>query len=58
VARAAPSLQIFSVGFTFLIMSGFVTVSLSLRAIAVGFVDHLGTLGGELERLLLSLASG
>jgi len=57
VARAAPSLQIFSVGFTFLILSGFVTVSLSLRAIAVGLVDHLGSLGGELERLLLSLAS-
>jgi flagellar biosynthetic protein FliR len=58
VGRAAPSLQIFSIGFTVTILGGMLTLSISLRPIASGFVDHLGSLEDTFERLLLSLAPG
>jgi flagellar biosynthetic protein FliR len=52
VARAAPSMQIFSIGFTVLLMVGFGTLLASLPAIASGLVDHLAGMGSALDRLL------
>jgi flagellar biosynthesis protein FliR len=55
VSRVAPSLQIFSIGFAVLVATGLVTFMASLRAIGTGILEHLGTLPGFLDELLLQL---
>jgi flagellar biosynthetic protein FliR len=52
VARAAPSMQIFSIGFTVLLLVGFGTLMASMPAIAAGLVDHLALMSSALDRLL------
>jgi flagellar biosynthetic protein FliR len=52
LSRASPSLQIFSIGFTLLILAGLSTLSASLQQIAVGLMQHMGTLPTTLDRLL------
>ncbi len=58
VARAAPSLQIFSIGFTILIGSGIAVLMASLRDVGAGLLRHLGGLEPMLERLFAELAGG
>jgi flagellar biosynthetic protein FliR len=52
-ARAAPSLQIFSVGFTVLMLTGFVVIIACLRDIGTGLLLHFGTLSSWLDALLV-----
>ena len=56
LSRASPSLQIFSIGFTLLILAGLSTLAASLQEIAVGLMQHVGTLPTTLDRLLELLA--
>ncbi len=58
LARAAPSLQIFSIGFTMLLLAGLSTLEVSLRGIGVGLVEHVATLATTLDRLFLALSGG
>lgn len=58
VARAAPSLQIFSIGFTVLIGAGLVVLATSLREVGAGLLRHAGTIDPMLERLFAELAGG
>jgi flagellar biosynthetic protein FliR len=58
IARAAPSLQIFSIGFTVLIGSGLLVLATSLREVGAGLLRHAGTLEPLLERLFAALAGG
>ena len=57
VARAAPSLQIFSVGLGVLIASGLAAITASLDGMMGGVVEHLRQLGPSLD-LILTLARG
>jgi flagellar biosynthetic protein FliR len=52
-ARAAPSLQIFSVGFTVLLLTGTFVLLASLRDIGAGLLLHFGSLSGWWDTLLL-----
>ena len=58
IARAAPSLQIFNVGFSVLIASGLVAIAASLPAIATGLAEHLSQLGPAIDRLLGAVGGG
>lgn len=58
LARAAPSLQIFSIGFTLLLLGGITTLQASLRGIGVGLIEHIGTITGTLDRIFTALAGG
>ena len=51
VARAAPSLQIFSVGFSVMIVAGLATILASLPAIGTGLAEEMGQLGMLLDRI-------
>jgi flagellar biosynthetic protein FliR len=55
IARAAPALQIFSVGLSVMIATGFVVLSASLRDIGSGLLVHFASLSGWLDVLLLGL---
>jgi flagellar biosynthetic protein FliR len=50
VARMAPSLQVFNVGFPLLIGIGLITVMYSLRDVSQVLVDHLHGVGEVLDR--------
>lgn len=52
VARAAPSLQVFSVGLTVSLASGLVVVLAGLRDSLAGFAAHAMDLGRVLERVI------
>jgi len=52
-ARAAPSLQIFSVGFTVLLLTGMVLLLACLRDIGAGLLLHFESLSGWLDLLFL-----
>lgn len=58
LARAAPSLQIFSIGFTILLLGGLSTLQASLRGIGAGLIEHIGTIAGTLDRLFTALSGG
>jgi flagellar biosynthetic protein FliR len=58
LSRAAPSLQLFSVGFAILVATGLLTLSASLPNITRGLGEHVGTLGPILDRVLATLAGG
>lgn len=51
IARAAPSLQIFSVGLTVLLGGGLLVFSASLGDVQVGLGEHVATLGVRLEQV-------
>ncbi len=51
IARAAPSLQIFSVGLTVLLGGGLLVFSASLGDVQVGLGEHIATLGVRLEQV-------
>lgn len=55
VARAAPSLQIFSVGFAVMIVAGLATILASLPAIGTGLAEEMGQLGMLLDRIFESM---
>jgi flagellar biosynthesis protein FliR len=57
VARVAPSLQIFNVGFGVLVASGLVTFSASLRSVSEGLARFYGVLPDALDGML-TLVSG
>lgn len=57
ISRAAPSLQIFSVGFAIMIAAGLATIAASLPAIAAGLVEQTGQLGALLDRLFEALSA-
>jgi flagellar biosynthesis protein FliR len=57
LARASPTLQIFSIGFTLMIATGLLTFMSSLPAVGQGLADHLGGLGEALNRLLVEIGS-
>lgn len=56
IARAAPALQLFSVGLTVLIAASVAALSVSLGDITIGLGEHFGALSHWFERLLLTLA--
>jgi flagellar biosynthetic protein FliR len=58
IVRAAPALQIFSVGFSVLVLTGLLVLTASLRDIGGGLVAYMGTLPAALDALLSSLARG
>jgi len=58
LARVAPSLQIFSIGFAVLVGSGLVTFMASLPSIAAGILRYLGTLDAVVAELFQLLAGG
>jgi flagellar biosynthetic protein FliR len=55
-ARAAPSLQIFSVGFSVLLVTGFVVLVSCLHDIGAGLLAHYGSLPDRLDAVLVGLA--
>jgi flagellar biosynthetic protein FliR len=57
VARAAPSLQIFSIGFAVLVAAGLAAIAASLDRMIGGLLDHLHELGDILDAIL-GLAHG
>lgn len=56
VARVAPSLQIFNVGFAILIAAALMTIGLTLRQAGGHFADAMGRLAEALDQLLTSIA--
>jgi flagellar biosynthetic protein FliR len=56
IARAAPSLQLFSVGLTVLVAAGVAVLMASLGDVTVGLGEHFATLSPTLERLFESVA--
>jgi flagellar biosynthetic protein FliR len=55
IARAAPAMQIFSVGFAVTLAVGFSVLIVILPDVAVGFSVELSRVGPRLERLLVGL---
>jgi flagellar biosynthetic protein FliR len=58
IARAAPSLQIFSVGLGILIASGFVTIIATLGDMGSGLTSYFGGLAGHIDEVLFAIAGG
>lgn len=56
VARVAPSLQIFNIGFAILIGASLFTVALTMRQAAGHLSEHLGHVGQAIDELLAGLA--
>jgi len=56
VARIAPSLQVFNMGFAILIGAGLFVFGSAATQMAGWFLDHLGALGNELDHILLQVA--
>jgi flagellar biosynthetic protein FliR len=56
IARAAPALQIFSVGLSVLVLSGLVVLGRALTDIGHALAEHLGAVGPWVERALTALA--
>ena len=55
LARIAPSLQIFNVGFAALLAAGLLTLGVALRDILGWFIEHAMTLPDSFDRLLLQI---
>jgi flagellar biosynthetic protein FliR len=53
VARVAPSLQVFNVGFAILIGAGLFVLASSARDMGSWFLEHMTSLGDNLDRILL-----
>jgi flagellar biosynthetic protein FliR len=56
VARVAPSLQIFNVGFAVLIGAGLLVLTASARDMMRPLIDHLGGLPVRIDRVLTEIA--
>jgi flagellar biosynthetic protein FliR len=56
VARVAPSLQIFNVGFAVLIGAGLLVLSASMREMLRPLLDHVGSLPVRIDRVLTEIA--
>ncbi len=56
IARAAPALQIFSVGFSVLLVTGFFVVISSIHDIGAGLNAHFASVGPWLDTLLVELS--
>jgi flagellar biosynthetic protein FliR len=56
IARAAPSLQIFSVGLTVLIGGGLAVLMASLGDITQGLGEHFATLGPRFDEILVEIS--
>lgn len=57
VARIAPSLQIFNIGFAILIAAGLLTFSASLEDMSRWLSEHLAGISPAMERLMLMVSS-
>lgn len=55
IARAAPALQIFSVGLTVVVGSGMLTLIASLESVAAGLASHFGHMGTYMEAVISAL---
>jgi flagellar biosynthetic protein FliR len=58
MARMAPSLQVFNIGFPLLIVASLLTLSLSLRDMSTVFVDYLKTMPSTYDRFFEQAAGG
>ncbi len=58
VARLAPTLQIFNIGFSVLIAAGLLTFSAALPDASTWLGEHFASLGTLMDRVLLSIAAG
>jgi flagellar biosynthetic protein FliR len=58
LSRAAPSLQIFSIGFAVTLAGGLWAMILTMPAIASGLAEHFGSMDAWLDRALVALGSG
>jgi flagellar biosynthetic protein FliR len=58
VARTAPSLQIFNLGLTMLVVSGFATFLAGQAELTGGLVQQLDSVGNVLDRVLTALRDG
>ncbi len=56
IARVAPSLQIFNIGFTILVGVGILTFGASLPDMATWLGEHFASIGSVMDRVLLSIA--
>ena len=56
IARAAPALQIFSIGLSILVAAGVMVLVASMGDIAMGLSEHIGSLSSRLEQLLVLIA--
>ena len=56
IARAAPALQIFSIGLSILVAAGVMVLIASMGDIAMGLSEHIGSLSSRLEQLLVLIA--
>jgi flagellar biosynthetic protein FliR len=57
IARAAPALQVFSVGWAVLLAVGAAILVTSVREIGEGLIAHMGTLAAALDHNLTALVS-
>ena len=57
VARVAPSLQIFNVGFAVLIAAGLLALGMTLPDVGARFVEQTALVGTQLERVFLTATS-
>ncbi|HLK39983.1 MAG TPA: flagellar biosynthetic protein FliR [Polyangiaceae bacterium] len=58
ISRAAPAMQIFSVGFAFALIGGSVTLTLALPDMAAAIVDEFSHVGPRIENVVASLTEG
>ena len=58
ISRAAPAMQIFSVGFAFALVAGSVTLTLSLPDMTTAIVEELSRVGPRIESVVASLTEG
>jgi flagellar biosynthesis protein FliR len=56
LARAAPSMQLFAIGFTVLLVAGFAISIASIPSIGRGLAEHFTVLGGAIDRLLVAVS--
>jgi flagellar biosynthetic protein FliR len=58
VARLAPTLQIFNIGFAVLIAAGLLTFSASLPDVSTWLGEHFASVGNLMDRAMLGMAPG
>jgi flagellar biosynthesis protein FliR len=56
IARAAPSLQIFSVGLALLVLTSLTILTEGIREISAGMLVEIATIGPHLDQLFSRLA--
>jgi flagellar biosynthetic protein FliR len=58
VSRAAPAMQIFSIGFAITLIAGGTVLVLALPDMATSIVEELSHVGPRIERVLVDFAEG